>query len=204
MLRTILIGCVLSLGAVSGALAAPIQWPISAGGNNHYYDFVSAPNIKWTDAKTAAEKLTFAGVHGYLATVTSAPESSFMATNFSAEAGPFQNGWLGGYQDTAAPDYSEPAGGWRWVSGEPWSYTNWFVSGPVEPDNLNGTQNYIRSNVDFRWDDFANDPSNPSLQFVSGYLVEYPVPEPVGWTIPALVGSLLMLRTRRGSLNSAW
>ena len=31
--------------------------------------------------------------------------------------------WLGGYQDTSTPDYREPGGGWRWVTGEPWGYT---------------------------------------------------------------------------------
>jgi hypothetical protein len=180
--------------------ASPLQWKSTQGGNDHYYEFILAPNIFWTDAKSAAQALTFAGVHGYLATVTSAPESAFMAANFPEEAGPFQNGWLGGYQDMGAPDYVEPAGGWRWVSGEAWAYTNWFTSGPVEPDNLNGNQHFMRSNVGFQWDDFQNDPSNPSIQFVSGYFVEYPTPEP---------GSLFLVVTagvafrRRGAVRWA-
>src|SRR5689334_4864114 len=94
------------------ASAAPIQWSAAAGGNDHFYEFVVAPNIKWTDASAAAQARSFDGVQGYLATLTSAGENAFMAANFSAEAGPDQNGWLGGYQDTTAPDYSEPAGGW--------------------------------------------------------------------------------------------
>src|SRR5262249_27815933 len=103
---------------------------------------------------------------------------------------PFQNGWLGGYQDRNAPDYSEPAGGYRWVTGEPFVYTNWFTSGPVEPDNDGGNQDYIRSSVSWQWDDFQNDPSNPSVQYVSGYFVEYSVPEPIAIGLIVLVACM--------------
>ena len=40
---------------------------------------------------------------------------------------------LGGFQDRSAADYSEPAGGWKWVTGEPWSWTGWW---PGEPTNF--------------------------------------------------------------------
>jgi hypothetical protein len=177
---------------LSVAYAAPVQWTSASGGNNHYYDFVFSPNIKWTDADVAAQNLTFDGVHGYLATITSAGENAFMATEFPGEAGPFQNGWLGGFQDHTATNYSEPAGGWSWVTGEPFTYLNW-VSG--QPDNSGGNQDYIRSNVSFEWDDFANDPSNPSIQYVSGYFVEYVVPEP--GTLGLLVLAACSLTRRR-------
>jgi hypothetical protein len=185
----------LAVSAATTAFATPIQWTVSAGGNGHFYDFVSDPNVIWTDANTAADALTFEGLQGYLATITSAPENAFMATNFSAEAGPDQNGWLGGYQDTSAPDYSEPAGGWRWVTGEPWSYTNWA---PGEPDNDGGDQNYLRSNVLFEWDDLENDPANPSVEEISGYFVEYSaVPEPGSLLLLGLATTMVLLRPRR-------
>src|ERR1700722_5604132 len=195
MLKTIVTGIALFFG-FSKSMGAPIEWAPSDGGNGHYYDFINDPNITWTDAKAAAAGQVFDGVHGYLTTITSAAENAFMASNFSAEAGPFQDGWVGGYQDTGAPDYSEPDGGWRWVTGEPWVYTNWFTSGPVEPDNAGGDQNYLRSNVGFQWDDFQNDPSNPSVQYISGYFVEFTVPEPASVGIIAM-SSLLTLRRRR-------
>ena len=48
--------------------------------------------------------------------------------------------WLGGFQDLTSPNYSEPSGGWTWVTGEPWSYTNWF---PGEPNNTGGGEDYL-------------------------------------------------------------
>jgi len=76
-----------------------------------------------------------------------------------------------------SPNYSEPAGGWKWVTGEPWAYTNWHVPSG-QPDNSGGREEYIRSNADWAWDDFPDNPINPSVQYISGYFVEYTVPEP--------------------------
>ena len=180
------------------ASAAPVQWTAAAGGNGHYYEFVYDPNVTWTNARAAAAARTYAGLAGYLATVTSAAESSFLQANFPAQAGADQNGWLGGYQDRSAPDYSEPAGGYRWVTGEPFVYTNWYTSATQsEPDNINDAQDYIRETTNWQWDDFGNDPSNPSIQFISGYFTEYgtvAVPEPVA---AAPLAAVAMIAGRR-------
>jgi len=180
----------------SSAVAAPIQWPASLGGNNHYYEFVLQPELRWTDAKVLAEARTFNGFHGYLATITSAGETNFMASHWPERGGGDQNGWLGGWQDLTAPNYSEPAGGWKWVTGEPWIYTNWHtLSG--QPDNSGGRQEYIRSNANWQWDDFPDNPINPSVQYISGYFVEYTVPEPGSATLILTMSSMLMTRRRR-------
>jgi hypothetical protein len=78
-------------------------------------------------------------------------------------------------------------------------YTNWFTSGPVEPDNSGGSEDYIRSNVNWQWDDFPNDPFNPSVQYISGYFVEFTVPEPsaVAFTVLAVWG---LSRRRHGAI----
>lgn len=50
--------------------------------------------------------------------------------------GPF----IGGYQ---AEGSAEPAGGWHWLSGEPWEYTNWaedLNDGEVDKDPRNNSQ----------------------------------------------------------------
>jgi hypothetical protein len=194
VLKTILAALIICV-AVSSVPAAPIQWPASLGGNDHYYEFVLQPELRWTDAKTLAEGRTFNGAHGYLATVTSAGESNFMASHWPERGGADQNGWLGGWQDLLAPNYSEPAGGWKWVTGEPWVYTNWHTASG-QPDNSGGSQNYIRSNADWQWDDFPDNPINPSVQYISGYFVEYTVPEP-GMLLTFSVIGLLLVRSRQ-------
>ncbi|MFM8818884.1 MAG: hypothetical protein ACKOHI_13640, partial [Phycisphaerales bacterium] len=48
--------------------------------------------------------------------------------------------WLGGSQDRNAPDYAEPAGGWRWVSGEPWAWPDWIYG---QPDDGCGGEDFL-------------------------------------------------------------
>ena len=57
MLRAIKIVAVFCVALVvcSIAHAAAVQWPVSAGGNGHWYEAVSVPQgITWTDARDAA------------------------------------------------------------------------------------------------------------------------------------------------------
>jgi Lectin C-type domain len=101
---------------LSLASADPVRW----SGNGHFYEVMSAPGtISWEDANTAA-----VAAGGYLATITSSDENAFVfgivnnAAYWHDASGP----WLGGYQSPATP---QPNANWRWVTGEPWSYTNW-------------------------------------------------------------------------------
>jgi len=112
-----------------------VEWPVSAGGNGHFYARV--PNsLTWAQAKLAAEGQTLFGGAGHLATVNSKGEDAFLQTTFGADIG-----WLGGYQDTKAADYQEPTGGWRWVTGEPWSaYVNWANN---EPNDAGGGEDFV-------------------------------------------------------------
>lgn len=88
--------------------------------NNHYYEFIEASGISWTDARIAAEAKSFFGRMGYLATVTSQGENEFIKEKTSG------NGWIG------ASDYytelnrvkgnyytnqAEAEGQWFWVTG---------------------------------------------------------------------------------------
>jgi hypothetical protein len=178
----------------SQALAAPVQWPASQGGNDHYYDWVPG-YLTWSDARTAAESSIFLSTPGHLATIVTPAENAFFQSHFSQSTGPTLIGWLGGYQDPASPDYSEPAGGWRWVTGEPWTFTKWWTDKNL-PDDFNGQQDYLRTQPvgpDIFWDDIENDP-NP--YYIGGYFVEYPVPEPA-LAVPMLLASSLYLTRRR-------
>lgn len=137
-------------GAVTTAATAQqaVQWRVQDGGNGHWYAFDSTL-VSWQGARAIARARG-----GELASLTSAAERLFWMSMIPVGAGiPGCAGcaWLGGYQDRTAPDYAEPAGGWRWTDGSPWSYTFW---NPGEPNNLNG-QDYLYGSgpTNGRWDD---------------------------------------------------
>jgi hypothetical protein len=82
--------------------------------NGHYYQYVSDPAITWQVAESQAAASTYAGMQGYLATITSQDEFNFInnvvfsAVNFPS--GIPANVYVGG-SDSAAP------GTWSWVTG---------------------------------------------------------------------------------------
>jgi len=51
--RAIFLGAATLMGATT-AVAAPVQWTVSNGGNDHWYDIVDS-NTTWTAAVTAAD-----------------------------------------------------------------------------------------------------------------------------------------------------
>lgn len=178
-MRAIGLAAAFLCAAIGAASAAPVQWTAAVGGNGHWYEAAYVPvSITWTAASDAA---TAAG--GYLATLTSEPENQFVYNLISDDkfwhlSGNNNGPWIGGYQDCTAPGYSEPGGGWRWVTDEPFAYTNWA---PNQPDNGWGTgEDYMGffgwgNDKTSKWNDARN------VEPILGYLVEYaqwPVPEP--------------------------
>ena len=163
------------VGAMTTAQAA-VEWKVSDGGNGHSYEVVAAPaGITWQQARDAA-----VARGGNLATITCSAEDQFVynlasqndaAWTFHSEWG---NGpWLGGFQPTGSP---EPAGGWQWVTGEPWSYANWAPGTPNDDSGLEDSLHYggipytLKSS---QWNDISHD------SLVNGYVIEFnPVPEP--------------------------
>jgi hypothetical protein len=140
-LRACLSGLLLLLA--SSAFATPIQWNTGTGANNHYYDVIRVPaGISWTAAKNAC-----LAANGHLATITSADEGVFVYTNlvdnpiyWNQEPGGSDLGpWLGGFQ--TSDNGGQANLNWVWVTGEPWSYTNWHSG---EPNNFTGLlENYL-------------------------------------------------------------
>lgn len=130
----------------------PIQSFTDANGETHYYEavYVESGNLNWFQAAYLAQD---AG--GYLACISSEEENAFVFNLVSDEKyfwsfpkgtgmrdhgeisiGPF----LGGYQLENAP---EPDGGWCWLSGEEWNYSNWAVNlddGVIDKDKRDNTQ----------------------------------------------------------------
>ena len=137
-------------------------------GNGHYYQLVPAPGgINFTDAALAASGMSYQGSSGHLVTVTSAAEEQFVVGTVLGAVSANEWWWLGGYQDTTAPDYREPAGGWRWVTGEPWSYTNWNQG---EPNNAGVGEDVLEMSTSGGWNDLGDQ------ILVPAYLVEFDGP----------------------------
>ena len=106
------------------------QWTTAKGGNDHWYQYVSTTRT-WAQAKTDADNRG-----GYLATITSSGEETFVNSLYNVANSP----WLGGFQNTSSLSYSEPGASWEWVTGEAWSYTDWNTS---QPDNNGGSEHFL-------------------------------------------------------------
>ena len=104
------------------------------------------------------------------------------------------SGLLGGFQ---LPGSIEPSGGWGWVTGESFSYSNWD---PGQPSDTGGNPNGEHQDLLIMWSGGTwNDITGPAFGSgsVSGYIVEYEVvPEPSICALIA-VGSILAARARR-------
>ncbi len=141
---------------------------LSFSDNGHFYEFVSAPGMTWTAARDAAAARTLYGLQGYLATVTSANENSFIASKLAGQ------GWMGASDATVEGD-------WQWVTGPEsgisfWSglsngnsvnggYNNW---GGGEPNNANN-EDYAHFLNGGNWNDYPVSVGSN----ISGYVVEY-------------------------------
>jgi len=115
--------------ACTGPVAAQnaVQWLAEDGGNNHWYAVEYEPEC-WTAAKESAEQ---AG--GYLVTIADPAENAFIAS-LAASAGT-EIALIGLFQDVNSDEYTEPGGGWTWVSGDIAPYVNWAGG---EPNNVGG------------------------------------------------------------------
>ena len=83
---------------------------------------------------------------GFLATFASENENTTVSGWVSGSTH-----WIGLFQNTLSSDYSEPAGGWEWVTGEELNYTNWYPNEPNNSANVAVT-NYGGTGY---WDDFG-------------------------------------------------
>jgi hypothetical protein len=90
-----------------------------SGSNGHFYQFVSTPKT-WTTAKADASAMTYLGLKGYLATITSATENEFIREKLTAD------GWIGASDNAAQIDATprmpkfgatSSEGRWHWVTG---------------------------------------------------------------------------------------
>ncbi|MFT7487188.1 MAG: hypothetical protein ACI9F9_003047 [Candidatus Paceibacteria bacterium] len=132
--------------------------------NGSYYQVIDSPGISWTQAMTDAANLTYLGVPGHLATLTDQAENDFVFG-----LGDVHYRYIGGFQNLSSGSYAEPGGGWEWITGEAWTFSNWL---PNEPNDSgpNGAEDFLEllqgGSFGTTWNDTGNDHS-------AGYIVEY-------------------------------
>ncbi len=144
--------------------------------NEHFYEFVEASEISWTQARDAAADRRFYGLHGYLTTITSQEENNFVAGKLAGF------GWMGA-SDAETPDV------WKWVTG-PEAGTVFYTGrlnnlcgtpstqsmttpgysawAPNQPDHYQCTEDYGHFYTDGAWNDFP-----VSSEGILGYVAEY-------------------------------
>lgn len=156
---------------------------VQSGITQSFYEYVANANISWDAAKTAAEAKTFAGVNGYLVTITSAEENDFVKSRISGA----ENVWIG------ASDSGEE-GVWKWVTGPEGAGggTTFFLEGANQDASDDEVVTYASwaSNEPNDWTtgedsavtnwDVTNTPSNAGkwndytgTTDIGGYVVEY-------------------------------
>lgn len=176
------------LGVGGAAQAAPVQWSSAAGGNDHWYEVVSAEGITWTDARAAAQAL---GSGWDLATIGSPAEHAFVTSLLNTALPPRSHFWLGASDD-------EFEGIWKWVDPTPFGFAVW---GAGEPNNAFGMEHYLAYDLrDGVW--YFNDAPDLLGQqygFARGFIAERAadsVPEPTTLAL-VLFGLAGAMRARR-------
>ena len=160
---------IVTLLAMLAFAASSYAAPVQNATNGHWYDFIDG-GFTWQDALNDAATKSHLGMTGYLATVTSADENSFLVS-----VSP-QLGWLGG-SDSGAQNVND----WTWrtgpEAGQAFTFTSW---NPGEPNNCCGGEDYLQMNWGLgNWNDHGG-PGN--WWQTNGYFVEFSnannVPEP--------------------------
>ncbi|MEA3444510.1 MAG: LamG-like jellyroll fold domain-containing protein, partial [Bacteroidota bacterium] len=148
---------------------------LTLDGQKHFYEVIGdgVSSITWTNARAAALARTYSGASGYLATIMSEEENSYLKDKVT------QDTWLGG-SDVAAEDV------WKWMDGPEagiqfWSggsgghtvngnYCHWYTG---EPNNA-GNEDYLHmrgSDLPAQWgywNDYVN--NNAGAKY---YITEY-------------------------------
>ncbi|MEK7950033.1 lectin-like protein [Luteolibacter soli] len=153
--------------------------PYGSGGTWNLYKVVSTP-MTWTEAQSAAERsvdpLGKTGKPGHLVCVSSAAENMFVYQKVTGDyiwIGLTDNEKRGGKEAG-----SNRAGGWHWLSGEPYTFQSWRTS---EPNVHEATgEDAVAIGHSGRWGDWPYG-ADGEMEFRHPSMVEWETrsPEPV-------------------------
>jgi hypothetical protein len=193
------------LFGVLGSFALGAHAQVFWSGNGHWYEVVT-DTATWDEANAAAAARSHMGMPGHLATITSGAENDFIS-DLSPGSDPPALYILGGYQNPAATTFG---GGWQWVTGEAFSYTNWCGPGcGVEPNDGNDGSEAVGSGDEDRlhffhagnvnadgltWNDY---PGGEQAGYVVEYEVTTVIPEPESYALLLAGLGLLGFAARR-------
>jgi hypothetical protein len=138
----------LVVGTQPAPAQAWIQWTSATGGNNHYYALTPSPT-NWVAAQQLAVSWG-----GTLAAITSSNEQNFINATFLTGAFEHLPLWIGLSSSPAKGMFSGKLGpmqvqigiptiNFRWVTGEPFAYSNWKGG---EPSDTPPGENYVAIN----------------------------------------------------------
>jgi hypothetical protein len=186
--RMILIITIATNSLAYGYLVTDYHW-VTNPANGHQYALTLNEGT-WEQAEAEAQAL---GAYCHLVTIRNEPEETWIVNNFIISGTDWTQFWIGFYQDLRDPSYSEPSGGWKWISGEPVIYVNWAYP---EPTNHYPSEDYAtmqRQEGLYRggWNDWGP----TSYDFVPSQGIIEIVPEPATLLLLGMGG--LALRKRR-------
>jgi hypothetical protein len=129
--------------------ATPLTGPIVNPANGHSYYLLA--NTSWGDSEREAIHLG-----GHLATINDAAEQNWVYQSFGGYAGGKHLLWIGLTDARVEGQY-------RWLSGQPLTYTNW-ASG--EPNNSQGGEDYVAMyypghSSQSKWNDWTDRVTDP-------------------------------------------
>jgi len=121
--------------------------------------FPDYDGLDWSEAVDYASGLTYEGSSGHLATITTKEEAELVYSILDGHSY-----WLGGFHNLNSQEYSEPSGGWEWITGETFNHDIW---GEGEPNEA-GPEDCLEV---WGFDKFVND--NRCHMGWMGFVVEY-------------------------------